>query len=348
MYVIKRGGSWSGNERNHLFINKKGSQFEELSLLSGLDDPSDGRCCVTWDYDHDGWQDLVVINSNEPQFRFFRNQIGEIQSDIQLNMFALRFVGSNHSAQPSPNKSNRNGYGARVSVSLGQQVLTREHNCGEGLAAQNSATMILGIGSQSQADQVKVRWPSGKIQTTSNIPAKTLVTVYEDPTQSPTGEAFVVGEYTPARPRKMSPTDDVDDAVRLTLRTTDSQIGPQLRLYMTMATWCAACAKKVPAVKQLRSQFEEDELAMFGVPVDEDDKPQLLQDWAARMQPAYELLTHLSQDEIQPVRDVVLQELKTEALPAAIITDGEGRVLHVQGGLPSVSKIRELLKSVGQ
>jgi len=39
----------------------------------------------------------------------------------------------------------------------------------------------------------------------------------------------------------------------------------------------------------------------------------------------------------------VLEELKLEAVPATIVTDGAGGVVLAQWGPPSISKIRELL-----
>ena len=41
--MLKSGRSLSGHERNHLFVNQGGQQFKDLSILSGLDNPADGR-----------------------------------------------------------------------------------------------------------------------------------------------------------------------------------------------------------------------------------------------------------------------------------------------------------------
>ena len=57
---------FSGSERNRLFLNRAGKQFLDVSGLSGVDSPADGRVSVWWDYDRDGRQDLAVINSSSP------------------------------------------------------------------------------------------------------------------------------------------------------------------------------------------------------------------------------------------------------------------------------------------
>jgi hypothetical protein len=59
--------------------------------------------------------------------------------------------------------------------------------------------MLVGIGSHSQAASVSVRWPSGKTASTQAIPEGTLLTVYENPADSPTGEAFKREPYRVAR-----------------------------------------------------------------------------------------------------------------------------------------------------
>ena len=154
--------SVSGGERNPLFLSLQSEQFSDIAGISGLDHPGDSRSFGILDYDRDGWQDIVLVNANAPLLQLFRNQIGlSAKSRDFGGMIALRFVGGNDTPQPQSLFSNRDGYGAKVSVKLGEQTLLREHRAGEGFAAQNSSTMIIGIGKQAQADSVVVRWPSG-------------------------------------------------------------------------------------------------------------------------------------------------------------------------------------------
>ena len=46
------------------------------------------------------------------------------------------------------------------------------------------------------------------------------------------------------------------------------------------------------------------------------------------------------------VKSLVLDELKMDAVPASIVTDGAGNVLLARWGPPSISQIRELLATV--
>jgi hypothetical protein len=187
----------SGNERDSVYLSKGGKDFVAISGITGLDDPGDGRAFGILDYDRDGWPDLVVASVTAPTLQLYRNQMGdESSAGVRKNqMVAVRFVGGNHSAAPSKEWTNRDGYGVVVAVDLEGMSLVREHRAGEGMAAQNSATMLIGIGERSVAKSLGVRWPSGKTQDIGEVPANALVTVYENPAHSPTGSAVVVKPY---------------------------------------------------------------------------------------------------------------------------------------------------------
>src|SRR4029079_11216939 len=101
----------------------------------------------------------------------------------------------NKSSAPSKEYGCRDGFGARATVDLGDTRISREHRCGEGWSTQNSATMLVGIGSHTNVASVSVRWPSGKAASTPNVPEGTLLTVYENPADSPSGEAFMRQPY---------------------------------------------------------------------------------------------------------------------------------------------------------
>ena len=105
----------------------------------------------------------------------------------------------------------------------------------------------------------QLNWLSGKVQSLADVPARKLVTVYENPQHSPTGEAFVVEEYSrhvaSNDPRQASrnfwktrflPTPPL--ASRLSLQHKNQPLGTEngLTLIATMATWCVACVEEMP------------------------------------------------------------------------------------------------------
>lgn len=185
---LDAGAALSGYQRNRLFLNG-GGEFIDLSGLSGADSPADGRAFATLDFDRDGRLDLAVVNANEPLCELFanRSQAG--------HFLALRFVGGNDRAAASRQWSARDGYGVQVEVEVGGRTLLREHRAGEGFSAQNSATLLVGLGPHKRADAVRVRWPSGRTERAMDVAAGSLVTVYENARHSPTGAAFVIAPY---------------------------------------------------------------------------------------------------------------------------------------------------------
>ena len=190
------GSSQSGNERNHFFLNRGcGAEFLDVSGISGLDNIADGRSFALWDFDQDGWQDIALANANTPLLSIYRNRIGELAGAEDIRSAALRFIGGNHQARANSRWSNRDGYGLSFELDVGERTLLRERRCGEGLAAQNSSTMVIGLGEHDGASELRVRWPSGVEQTLGSVRAGTLVTVYENPDDSPTGEPRTTQPY---------------------------------------------------------------------------------------------------------------------------------------------------------
>jgi thiol-disulfide isomerase/thioredoxin len=336
--------SFSGHERNRLFMSLRGSEFVDVSTLSGLDSPADGRGFAVWDYDRDGRQDIALVNNNAPTLSLYRNRIGDIPGGLAAGrIIAVRFVGSNTTRSPAHGRSNRDGVGASVRLALGDFTLLREHRCGEGLAAQNSSTLILGIGQHEAAETLWVQWPSGRSHRLDGVAAGSLVTAWEDPTQSPNGKPFVVEAYRAAAVEARRARGTKSGEPLLSGVAPRGAPTPPLAVYTTMATWCAACKSELPEVARLRRTFGADQLALYGVPSDENDDPARLAAYIEQQRPDYVLLDKLPPRDVARVRKLVQDEFKMEVLPASIVTDAGGRVRMVTGGLPSVSDLRRLL-----
>jgi len=344
----------SGSERNHLFLNRQGKTFLDASGVSGLNSPADGRAFAITDFDRDGLQDVVVVNSNAPWVSLYRNQLSE--AGAEGNFIAVRFVGGNRSAKKSSRYSVRDGYGAKVQVQTGELSILREHRCGEGLAAQNSATMLIGIGAADYCESVIVTWPSGESQLAEDVPAGDVLTFYEEPTMAPNGEAV---ESEPYLPDRSAWSDDrlaksrSEDKIPLSLQypqlngahaTTANEESFQatLRLFLTLATWCEACRREMPLIHELRDAFPVGSLAMYGVPVDPEDETAALEQMVEELQAPYELLTNLDAEEIDEFNDFVAEELHQQVVPVSVVTDAIGTVLYVTAGLPTVSDLRRL------
>ena len=344
--------SFSGHERDHLFVNAGGGKsFTDVGGVSGIDSDSDGRAGAFFDFDRDGFLDLAVSSNNAPLLQLFRNNEGGERrgADAPAGKFlAFRFVGGNKTSTPQKGLTNRDGYGARVMVHLPDgAVLLRESHCGEGFAAQNSALVHVGIGASSRVPKVVVKWPSGKTQSVDDIAAGQLVTVYEVASESADGTGFECAPYRPkpAAPREPSALAGARLEVLALAASGSADDGPlPLRVATTMATWCASCKDNMPRVEALKSAFGPEEIVLVGLPVDPQDTPEKLRAYEEKQKPAYAILADLSAADKDAVKKVVLGALEWEPLPTTIVTDRTGNVLWATEGVPNVSEVRRLVR----
>ena len=171
--------SYSGYERNKLFLNVAGKTFADLSGVSGADNIADSRSWCALDFDQDGWTDIALVNSNQPLLNLYQNRMGERSKNNHLK---IRLLGGARAGERSVGWSNRDAVGAVVEIVTGSRTLRRVRHLGEGYAAQNSATLTIGIGEAPAADSLRVTWPSGKTtQITTPTPAGAVLTLKERP-----------------------------------------------------------------------------------------------------------------------------------------------------------------------
>jgi len=332
--MLSTGASWSGNERNHLFLGRPGEgEFVRVSGISGLDDAGDSMSGAMLDFDRDGWIDVALGNNSKPRFRLFRNAVKDRMPAGDNGFVALRFVGGNDRSVSAPGWSARDALGARVEVDLGNgRRIVREHRRDGGFKAQNTSTMLIGIGTAVRVPSLRVLWPSGREQTVADIEPGALVTVYENAQQSPTGESAV---------RKAYAARDVTTATPTGLRIDGVHGERGMTVYMTMSTSCTICMKSLPDLRALRSAFSDDELTLVGIPVALEDTAEELRDYVKEKNPAYDVKIGLPREVTQRVRQTVVSLLQADGTPAAIVTDSEGRILTARWGVPTLSELRQ-------
>ncbi|MDG2307852.1 MAG: ASPIC/UnbV domain-containing protein [Candidatus Binatia bacterium] len=340
---FSEGASLSGHERNHLFVNDGRGNLVDASGVSGLDAPADGRALAWTDLDRDGWLDFVVVNANAPTLQLFRNQMGD--SRPENGVVAIRLVGGNTSAKPSEKWSNRDGIGASLELHVGDRRLVREQRAGEGFAAQNGSTIVVGIGAAEKADGIFVRWPSGQTQATEAVPRGSLVTFYENPTRA--------GSDSPAKIEPYAVPSDREGTLRTAYQPSRTPIGiagtadrsGRIRIYTTTATWCEVCRSELADIALLRSTFPPEELGLYAVPVDENDTREKLEAYLEANAPAYEMLLEVTPPEVADVKTRIIAALRQDALPASIVTNERDEVIDVSWGVPTVSDVRSWLRN---
>jgi hypothetical protein len=333
--------SLNGSERNHYFANRDGHAFVDISGLSGLDNIADSRGFAVLDYDRDGWQDVALVNANQPLFNLYHNEMAKM--GLTGGMIAIRFVGGNRTPAPSKASACRDGFGARIAVDLGDGKLIREHRCGDGWSTQNSATMILGIGSRPTAASVTVRWPSGKTTSTKDVPEGTLLTAFENPADAPAREPFTQSTYR-VKPAPPPPSTITDRPIfPPAAADTRAKPGTRLRVYTTFATSSASCKEQLPIQRLLKDKLANEGVDLIAVPIDEADDNNKLADYNREWHPPVRLV-NLAPAIRKDAAAAFAKALSADPpLPSTVITDGSGRFLTAQRGIPSVSALRKLL-----
>ena len=151
---------------NLLLQNDGSGKFKEVGPVSGpgfaLKKASRGL--AVGDIDNDGDLDLLIANVGDTT-DLLRNDGGNRQ-----NSLLIRTVGT---------KSNRDGIGARLRLTIGKKVLLRYVKAGSSYLSQNDLRVHFGLGSATRADRLEILWPSGVVDEVLNIDANQIVTVRE-------------------------------------------------------------------------------------------------------------------------------------------------------------------------
>lgn len=149
-----------------LLLRNTGKEFVDVSAASGaiFSQPWLSRGMAIGDIDNDGRLDAVVTTNDGP-VHVLHNETAS-----QNHWLLLRLVG---------HKSNRDAIGAEVKLvtAKGPQFATVS-TAGSYLSSSDKRVHF-GLGSESVAQSIEVRWPSGILQTLKNVHADQILTVDE-------------------------------------------------------------------------------------------------------------------------------------------------------------------------
>ncbi|HXJ62096.1 MAG TPA: FG-GAP-like repeat-containing protein, partial [Verrucomicrobiae bacterium] len=157
----------SSGQNNALYHNNGDGTFGKVTTGSIVNDGGNSAGCAWGDYDNDGFLDLFVPNWQGSRPNFLYHNGGNANAWLKV-----RCVGT---------ASNRDGVGAKVRVQAlfrsAERWQLREISGGIGFGQTPYANF--GLGDATNAQLVRIEWPSGLVQEFRDVPPKQCLTVTE-------------------------------------------------------------------------------------------------------------------------------------------------------------------------
>ncbi|MEX0997152.1 MAG: FG-GAP-like repeat-containing protein [Flavobacteriaceae bacterium] len=195
-------GVSSFSDGGHAFMKNNGDgTFSDITPGSGFDIFSGTSVeHATYDFNNDGYLDImgnsqtIYLNNGDMTFTpfivpFSGASIADLNNDGFLDAFR---AGNIHYNDGNDNnwivintqgvESNRNGIGARVEITsaLGTQI--RDVRSGEGFRYMSTLNTHFGIGSDTEIDELVIKWPSGIVDVITSPDINTAHLIIEGQT----------------------------------------------------------------------------------------------------------------------------------------------------------------------
>ncbi|MEJ7604875.1 MAG: CRTAC1 family protein [Bryobacteraceae bacterium] len=153
-------------QKNKLYLNTGKPRLRNVvaEAGTGLQIAKSFRGAAFADFNNDGKIDIAVGALDDTPSLLINRGVGK------MGWLLLRLAGAG---------KNRYGIGARISVKIGDQVQIREVKAGGSYASSSDPRAHFGLGVHQKADEVEVRWPSGKVSKLTGVAGGSIVTIKE-------------------------------------------------------------------------------------------------------------------------------------------------------------------------
>ncbi len=344
--LLREGRSFSGYEKHCCFLNTRDGRFTDVSAVSGVDYPEDGRGVAFCDWDFDGDLDLWISHRTGPQVRLLLNQ-----GQSAGRMMALRLQGTS---------CNRDAIGARVEVietAATQSPMVRSLRAGDGFLAQSSKWLHFGLSSSDATANVRVWWPGGEVEVFAGLAAGGRYLLSQGSGKSQTWQvpgSSVQSVQAAAQVQVERKLISVYNMPLPQLQYVDQagatkELGEfrgRPLLLNLWASWCMPCLKELNEMSTRADELRDAGVQVLALSVDEldpgaatskNDPDQFLK----RLQFPFDSGRATDQlvSKLQLVNDVLFDSHRPLPVPTSLLIDDRGWVVAIAKGSVNVEEI---------
>jgi len=270
--IFEKGMSFSGFERDGLYMNLGDGTYLEISGASGLDSITDGRGCSFADFDNDGDSDVVITPVQEVARLLFENHVGQDNGFIRVSLTGTR--------------SGRDAFGTVVRMKSHLGTQTKIKLGGSGFLSASDPRLLFGLGSADtwqSTYELEITWPSGLVETISGArPGESIhLTEGQDKAERVTERRVTLPEPEARSDRifrtlAFEPGDRMPALTLTPLAPTSIEAIPLIlepgrkTLINFWATWCAPCAVEIPELARMSGPLSEAGVNLVGISLDFD------------------------------------------------------------------------------
>ncbi len=333
--IFKAGMSFSGFERDGLYLALGDGRFRDISGVSGIDSITDGRAAIFADFDNDGDLDVAVTTIQKEARLLYRNNVGQEGAFLRVAL-----VGA---------QSGRDAFGAVARLKTARGLQTKIKAGGSGFLSAPDPRLLFGLGSSPAPEWLEVTWPSGRRERFTGLRSGDSLVIHEgagriEPVaekrfalvgpEDPDAYAFrglAVAKGQPAPTLRLTGIAGASTDLEQTLR-------PGRRTLVNFwATWCAPCREEMRELQRLSRGLHESGVDLIGISLDFNE-PARVKAFLADTGVAYPIF--IADESTMP------NLLRGDSLgvPFSLLLDGEGRLVRaLSGWTPATRKAIEEL-----
>lgn len=153
-----------------MLVRNTGQKFVDVSQISGdiFHEAWIGRGMAIGDIDNDGRIDAIVSTNGGPAHLLMN------RTETKNHWITLKFIG---------HKSNHDAIGAQVKLISAQGPQWAIVTTSSGYMSSSDARVHFGLGADTEASRIEIRWPSGIQQVLTGVKADAQITI-DEPAQS--------------------------------------------------------------------------------------------------------------------------------------------------------------------